>query len=102
MSFQFYVPRQDYDWGCKILRGRNDRSTCWRRYRRKIVVDLTAESGGADFWDLVRKDETQEHLMRARYEEVGNQLMILKVPEFFFSAGEVEGMIPAGLARIRT
>lgn len=59
----------------------------------KRVKDLTAESGGADFWDLVRKDETREHLMRARYMEVGNQLMILKVPEFFFSAGEVEGMI---------
>ncbi len=59
----------------------------------KRVRDLTAESGGADFWDLVRKDETEEHLMRARYKEVGDQLMILKVPEFFFSAGEVEGMI---------
>jgi C-terminal processing protease CtpA/Prc len=59
----------------------------------KRVRDLTAESGGADFWDLVRKDESEEHLMRARYKEVGDQLMILKVPEFFFSVGEVEGMI---------
>jgi carboxyl-terminal processing protease len=59
----------------------------------KRVRDLTAESGGADSWDLVRKDESEEHLMRARYKEVGDQLMILKVPEFFFSAGEVEGMI---------
>ena len=64
-----------------------------RIQEEKRVRDLTAESGGADYWDLVRKDETGEHLMRARYKEVGDQLMILKVPEFFFSAGEVEGMI---------
>ena len=31
--------------------------------------------------------------MRARYREYGDDLLVLKVPEFFFSASEVENMI---------
>jgi carboxyl-terminal processing protease len=58
----------------------------------KRVTDLTMESGGSDIWDLVREG-AQEHLMRARYMEYGDQLLILKVPEFDFSAGEVGDMI---------
>lgn len=59
----------------------------------KRLSDLTGEGGGGDIWDLVRQSESEEHLNRARYFEVGDQLMVLKVPEFFFSAGEVETMI---------
>jgi C-terminal processing protease CtpA/Prc len=59
----------------------------------KRVTDLTGQSGGGDIWDLIRQEETQEHLMRARYFEAGAPLMVLKVPEFDFSAGEVEGML---------
>jgi carboxyl-terminal processing protease len=59
----------------------------------KRVTDLTGGGAGNDIWDLVRQSETEDHLMRARYFEVGDQLMVLKVPEFFFSAVEVEGMI---------
>lgn len=54
------------------------------------VKDLTNEN---DIWDLIREDETQEHLMRARYLDFGDQLMVLRVPEFFFSASAVETMI---------
>ena len=59
----------------------------------KRLADLTAHGGGADYWDLVREAETQEHLMRARYLEVGDQLLVLQVPEFSFSMGEVDSMI---------
>ena len=59
----------------------------------KKVTDLTGEGGGSDIWDLVRQEETEDHLMRAQYLEIGDQLMVLKVPEFFFSIGEVEKMI---------
>lgn len=59
----------------------------------KRVTDLTGEGGAGDLWDLVRDEETQDHLMRARYFAAGDQLLVLKVPEFFFTAGEVEGMI---------
>jgi C-terminal processing protease CtpA/Prc len=54
------------------------------------VKDLT---NGNDIWDLIREDENEEHLMRARYLEFADQLMVLKVPEFLFSASEVETMI---------
>ncbi len=61
-------------------------------HETKRVSDLTGEGGASDIWDLVRESQTEGHLMRARYFEVGD-LMVLKVPEFFFSATEVETMI---------
>jgi C-terminal processing protease CtpA/Prc len=59
----------------------------------KKVTDLTWNNGGADIFDIVRQEETEEHLMRARYLEYGDQLMVLKVPEFYFSPTEVGDMI---------
>jgi C-terminal processing protease CtpA/Prc len=59
----------------------------------KRIEDLTGESGGGDIWDMVREQEEQEHLMRARTVEYGDQLMVLKVPEFFFDQIEVEHML---------
>lgn len=59
----------------------------------KTVMDLTGGDGGGDFWDLMRQGETEGHLMRARYLEYGDDLIVLKVPEFLFSASEVESMI---------
>lgn len=59
----------------------------------KRISDLTGEGGGSDIWDILRDEETQDHLMRARYAEYGDQVMVLKVPEFAFNAGEVENMI---------
>lgn len=59
----------------------------------KLVTDLTGNNGGSDIWNLVRDSENSDHLRRARYLEVGDQLLVLKVPEFFFSQEEVEAMI---------
>ena len=42
---------------------------------------------------MLREWENDNHLRRARYLEVGDQLLVLKVPEFFFSEQEVETMI---------
>jgi C-terminal processing protease CtpA/Prc len=58
----------------------------------KRVTNLTMD-GGSDIWDLLRAEETQEHLLRARYQEYGDQLLVLKVPEFLFSPEEVGRMI---------
>jgi carboxyl-terminal processing protease len=60
---------------------------------KKRVTDLTGEGGASDIWDLIRDSETQEHLGRARYLELKDQLIVLKVPEFSFSPGEVQDMI---------
>jgi C-terminal processing protease CtpA/Prc len=59
----------------------------------KRVSDLTGGGGAGDIWDLVRNEETQEHLMRARSVEYGDKATVLKVPEFDFTIGEVENML---------
>jgi carboxyl-terminal processing protease len=61
---------------------------------KKRVTDLTWENGASDIWNLVREAEAEEHLTRARWVEYGDQLTVLKLPEFsFLSAGEVDGMV---------
>jgi carboxyl-terminal processing protease len=55
----------------------------------KRVTDLT----GSDIFSLIREGEDRRHLLRARYGEFGDDLLILKVPEFFFSPSEVDAMI---------
>lgn len=59
----------------------------------KRVTDLTGEGGASDIWDMIRDEETQEHLTRAQTVEYGDQVTVLKVPEFRFSALEVESML---------
>lgn len=59
----------------------------------KRVTDLTGANDASDIWDIIRQEETQEHLMRARYTEYGDQVTVLKVPEFAFTVGEVENML---------
>src|SRR2546423_1849949 len=45
----------------------------------KLVVDLTQ---GSDIWTLIRESENEDRLHRHRYEELGNDLMIWKMPQF--------------------
>jgi C-terminal processing protease CtpA/Prc len=59
----------------------------------KRVTDLTGEGGAVDIWNIIRQEESEEHLMRARYAESGDAMMVLKVPEFDFSAIEVREMM---------
>jgi C-terminal processing protease CtpA/Prc len=56
------------------------------------VKDLTASGGGGDIWDLVRESEDQAHTRRAHIVEMGDELMILKFPSFFFDESEVDSM----------
>jgi len=48
----------------------------------KHLTDLTLANGASDLFDLVRKEQTDEHLRRARIVERGDELMILKLPAF--------------------
>ncbi len=59
----------------------------------KKLTDVTRENGSNNFFDLVREGEIEEHLMRARSREYGDELMVLKIPEFDFSATEIGDMI---------
>ena len=56
----------------------------------KAVTNLTAST---DIFNVIRESENAEHLMRARYVDYENQVMVLKVPIFLFSQNEVEDMI---------
>jgi carboxyl-terminal processing protease len=61
----------------------------------KRVTDLTGGDGAQDIWDLIREGETEQNLTRARRTEMGDELMILKFPQFSFSESEVDAMIGA-------
>lgn len=56
----------------------------------KRITDLT---GNSDIWDLIRDEELRDHLMRARTVEYGDQVTVMKVPEFMFSGMEVDSML---------
>jgi carboxyl-terminal processing protease len=53
------------------------------------VKDYTGEH----IWDVIRDLEDQEHLARARLRTVGDDVSVLKFPQFLFEEGEVESMI---------
>lgn len=59
----------------------------------KLLTNLTGESGAGEIWNIIRNEESEEHLMRARYAELGDALMVLKVPEFDFSVLQVREMM---------
>jgi len=59
----------------------------------KRVTDLTGAGGASDIWDLVRQEETEDHLTRAQFLEYGDKVTVIKVPEFKFTALEVESML---------
>lgn len=53
------------------------------------VQDLT----GDGIWNVIRDAETEEHLTRARWAEVGDDVLVLKFPIFALDASEVESLI---------
>ena len=54
------------------------------------MVDLT---NGNNFWDMIREDEADTHLMRLQTKELGDPLMVVKLPEFMFDQEEIDKMI---------
>jgi C-terminal processing protease CtpA/Prc len=59
----------------------------------KRVINLTAQGGGADFWDLIRESENEDRLHRHRYVEVSDELMIWKMPAFDLENSKVDDMM---------
>jgi C-terminal processing protease CtpA/Prc len=57
----------------------------------KHVTDVSF--GGADFWEPLLEMESDAHLMRVRSAEVGDGLLVAKLPRFFFDQNEVDGLI---------
>jgi C-terminal processing protease CtpA/Prc len=58
----------------------------------KQVLDLTDEDGG-DLWNLIRESENEQQLNRHRYYELGDDLIIWKMPEFDLSESGVDDMM---------
>lgn len=59
----------------------------------KRRVDLTGSNGASDIWDLIREGENEDRLRRHRYSEMGDDLMIWKMPQFDLDAGRLNDMM---------
>ncbi|MFZ0297561.1 MAG: S41 family peptidase [Candidatus Sulfotelmatobacter sp.] len=95
MQYMFSVlrPQPGFRLGLREPAGSQRQVDVLARMREgKQVTDLTA-SAGNDIWNVIRQGENEERLLRARYAERGDQLIVLKVPEFAFSVTEVDNMI---------
>lgn len=57
------------------------------------VKDLTRGGGGNDIWGLWREREDAWHRFRPRFIEKGNDLLIVKLPNFSISEIDVDGII---------
>ena len=57
----------------------------------KRILYLTGDN--MDLWQLIREEENDERLNRQRYTQLGDMLMIWKMPEFDMTDDEVDRMI---------
>jgi carboxyl-terminal processing protease len=101
-----YAPNRQMLWKMdyrfRVLRPQRDLQLALRDpagHQRQVVVlakivrlkRLTDVSGGgADFWDLIREAESEEHLMRVRSTALGDELLVAKLPGFFFDEQEID------------
>jgi C-terminal processing protease CtpA/Prc len=109
LAIEGYRPNRQILWKMdyrfRVLRPQPDLQLALRDpagHQRQVVVTakivelkrLTdVAGGGADFWDLIRETETEEHLMRVRSTALGDELLVAKLPVFFFDQSEVDGLI---------
>jgi carboxyl-terminal processing protease len=59
----------------------------------KRVADWTTAGGASDLWDVLRESEDEQHRMRIRSSPLGDELLVAKLPAFFFDQQEVDGLI---------
>lgn len=59
----------------------------------KLRTDLTGPNGVNERWDQIRKGENEDRLRRHRYVEMGDDVMIWKMPQFDQDAREVDDVI---------
>jgi C-terminal processing protease CtpA/Prc len=59
----------------------------------KQRIDLTGTGGGDDIWALIREAENEDRLHRHRYYELGDEMMIWKMPQFDLDAPGLADMM---------
>jgi C-terminal processing protease CtpA/Prc len=59
----------------------------------KRLTDLSGGGQGGDIWDLIRQEETEEHLTRPSWVQYSDKVTVIKVPEFSFSGAKAEDML---------
>lgn len=59
----------------------------------KVRIDFTGSNGANDLSDLIRKEEDEDRLRRHRYVEMGDDLMIWKMPQFDMDARGVDDIM---------
>ncbi len=62
-------------------------------HQGKRIADMTGENDASDIWDVLRDEQEQAHLNRARYMELSDQVFILKIPIFDFTPIEIGEMM---------
>lgn len=65
----------------------------------KRILDFTSSTGGIDIYDLIRQAENEERLHRHRYYELGDELLIWKMPAFDLEDEKVDEMVSKGRKR---
>jgi C-terminal processing protease CtpA/Prc len=61
------------------------------RQQQKRVLDVAGHDGDSDIWQMIREDETVDHLVRQRYSE-SEGAVIWKMPEFDMTDDQVDRM----------
>ncbi len=59
----------------------------------KRVMDISGGGGGLDLYDLIRQAENENRLNRHRYYEIGEELLIWKMPAFDLDDAKVDDMV---------
>jgi len=59
----------------------------------KRILNLTLNDMGSDYFDLIRESENESRLHRARWVEVGEDLIILKMPDFVMPKENVDELV---------
>ncbi len=67
--------------------------------RTSQIVDLTRQRDDFDYWDILRRLERSNYLLRQKLEAYDDQLVIWKMPEFNFSDQELEELMDKVLGK---
>jgi len=59
----------------------------------KIRETSKVKDFSVDMWNIIRDEESEAHRMRSRSVEYGDELLVLRIPGFFYTPTEVGDMI---------